>query len=481
MEKGKNQHFQRLVDAGNPVGEILSVNKFLVNVRGLQPVNPHSLIVFENGSKGFVGHILEDRVQVLHLGSTNLKTGMLAVVHSDKLLTKVGRDFIGRVISVSGQPLDGKGPIAADGEWPIFNSAPPIYERELLDKQLETGVIIIDALFPIARGQRLALVGDSKSGKTTLATQIAINQKNTDQIVIYVLVAKRESEIDSLLTRLKTNGAMEKTIVVVSTIFESLINSYLAPYVGCALGEYLWQVVGQDVLIIYDDLTTHAHAYREIALISGVSPGRDSYPGDIFYTHSALLERAGKLKKTHSALTAIPLVLADGGDITAYLPTNVMSITDGQWILDMNVFREGLRPAINTGLSVTRVGGRGHNNRQKEQNQKTMQALAAYAQARQFAQFGTELALSTQKDIIRGRYFYDLFTQAPGESYSLMAQQLMLDILLETDPSKGINISALKKNANQAASLVKSEADFASVKESLKDQVIIAQGEKTKS
>jgi len=195
VQSGKNQHFQSFVDAGNPVGEILSVNKFLVVVRGLQPVSPHSLIIFENGSKGFVHHILEDEVQVLHLGSSNLKTGMLAVVQSDKLHTRVGKDFIGRVVSVAGEPLDGKGPIAADGEWPIFSGAPPIYARELLDKQLETGVSIIDALFPIARGQRLAMVGDSKSGKSTLATQIAINQRSTDQIVIYVLIAKRASDV----------------------------------------------------------------------------------------------------------------------------------------------------------------------------------------------------------------------------------------------------------------------------------------------
>jgi len=471
VAKEIGQHFQTFVDAGQPVGEVVAVNNFLVTVRGLQPINAHALVTFDDGSKGFVQNILEDTVEILHMGRGRLKVGTLAVMQHTELMTKVGKDFIGRVISVNGEPLDGKGIIAADYTWPIFNEAPPIYEREALNQQLETGVTTIDALFPIVRGQRLALLGDSKSGKTTLATQIAINQKNTDQVVVYVLIAKRRADIDILLTRLRDNGAMEKSIVVVSTIFDSLVMSYLAPYVGCALGEYLWQSLGQDAIVVYDDLTAHAHAYREIALLYGASPGRDSYPGDMFHAHSSLLERAGRLNKTKKSLTAIPLVLVDGGDITAYLPTNIMSITDGQWILDMDVFRSGLRPAINTGLSVTRVGGRGHNVRQKDQEGKSLKALAAYDQAQEFAHFGSELGTQGQKDLLLGNQIRELLQQIPGENYSLIAQQLMLDIILDPSTPPSLNITELKRGAGDAAKQATSEDDYQRVRQMLLDQV----------
>jgi F-type H+-transporting ATPase subunit alpha len=459
-QEGAALHFQKLVEQGNPVGEVIGVNTFIVMVRGLHPANSHAIIMFEDGSKGFISHVLEDHVLVLHLGTEKLHVGMIAVTQHDKLVTKVGKDFVGRVVNVMGEPLDGKGSIAVDNVWPVFNPAPPIFERELLDLQLETGVIAVDGLFPIVRGQRLAILGDNKSGKTTLATQIAINQKNTDIITVYVLIGKRRSDIDELLTRLNETDSLKNTVVVVATMFESLIMTYLAPYVGCAMAEYLWQSCDQETMIIYDDLTSHAQAYREVALLSNVSPGRDSYPGDMFYAHSSLLERAGKLMRNHKTLTSLPIVLTPNNDITAYLPTNIMSITDGQWIMDMEVFLAGHRPALSTGLSVTRVGGVGQNKRQKGHTVATLKALATFRQAEEYAHFGSELALSAHKDLARGKSIFDVFSQSPTETWSFIEQQLLLDIVLKMDDTAILDVKKMKEQAREIAKQIKDDSEF---------------------
>ncbi|HUA13074.1 MAG TPA: hypothetical protein VL989_01065 [Candidatus Sulfotelmatobacter sp.] len=461
-------HFDSLVKKGNPIGEVIAVDKFLIKVRGLQPCTINTLVMFEDGSKGFVHEIMPEYISVLHLGSVPVKSGMVAVVQHKELVTKVGKEFIGRVVSVTGEPLDGKGPIVAEDVWPVFKDAPPIHERRLIQDQVESGVVAIDALFPVVRGQRMAMIGDSKTGKSTLATQLTINQKNTDQLVVYCLIAKRRADVDTLLDHLKTNGSLEKVVVVVATIFESLIVNYIAPYVACSIAEFFWQKMQVDTIVIYDDLTSHAHTYREISLLSNVSPGRDSYPGDMFYAHSSLLERAGRLNSSGKTLTSIPIVHAANGDITAYLPTNIMSITDGQWIMDMQTFRKGIRPALNIGLSVTRAGGLGHNARQKEYAAKTMKVLADYREAEEYSHFGSELGTEARKAYQTGKQIFEVLTQGPNDSYSLMSQQLMFDILLNLADNEKLDVGKLKQSANEYAGRIKKDEDFMAVRDELK-------------
>lgn len=472
----QDRQFQQLVDKGNPVGEVIGVDSFMVKIRGLQPANTHALVRFEDGSRGYIHHIYEDYVVVMNLSIAQIGVGMVAVIQSDKLLTKVGKNFIGRVVSAFGDPLDGKGPIQPDGVWDVFHNAPMLYERELLDTQLETGITLLDINFSLVRGQRMAILGDSKVGKTSLTTQIAINQKNTDITVIYVLIAKRQRDVAQLVDRLEKNNALDKAIVIVSNMFESLITTYLIPYIAAAQGEYLWQQCGMDTLIIYDDLTSHAQAYREISLISGVSPGRDSYPGDMFYTHSSLVERAGRIERNHAAQTILPIIYAPSGDITAYLPTNVMSMTDGQWVLDMNVFKDTMKPAISTGLSVTRVGGVGQNKRQKALAAQLNKTLAGYHQAEEYAHFGTELSAESQANFDKGKDLFRLMNQDIGEGYSLMDQQFILDIVLNSAPGEKIDIKLLKESvAEYSAKVVEDDkqSNFDALRDELKAKVLM--------
>jgi len=481
MKPSQDKLFNDLVNRGNPVGEIIGIDSFLVKIRGLQPTNVHALIRFEDGSRGYVHHVYEDFVVVMKLDTTTLSVGMVCVVQHDQLLTKVGKNYIGRVVNVFGEPIDGKGPIQPDSTWEVFHNAPMLYERQLLDSQLETGITVLDILFSLVRGQRMAVLGDGKVGKTAMTTQIAINQKNTDITVIYVLIAKRQRDVAQLVDRLEKNDAMKKAVIIVTNMFESLITTYLAPYVGAAHGEYFWQQCAMDTLVIYDDLTSHAQAYREISLIAGVSPGRDSYPGDMFYTHSSLVERAGRLESNHASQTILPIVYAPAGDITAYLPTNVMSMTDGQWILDMAVFKDTMRPAISTGLSVTRVGGVGQNKRQKALAAALNKTLAGYRQAEEYAHFGTELSPEAQHDYDTGKLLFKLMNQEIGEGYSLMDQQFLLDIVLNTKAGEKIDVPKLKQLAKEYSPKVvdeKESSNYDTLRDDLKSKVVLAVDDK---
>lgn len=452
--------FEKLVAAGNPVGEIVGIDSFMVSIKGLQPTNVHATVRFDDDTRGYVHEVLEDHVVVMKLDPSPLKVGAVCVIEKRDIMTPVGKNFIGRVINVFGEPIDGKGEIIADQEWDVFHKAPALFERELLDKPVETGVTILDLEYSLARGQRMAMLGDSKVGKTALAAQVAINQKNTDITVVYVLIAKRQRDVAELVNSLEKNDALKKAIVIVTNSFESLILTYLVPYVGAAHGEYFWQQCNMDTLMIYDDLTAHAQAYREISLIAGVSPGRDSYPGDMFYTHSSLLERGGKTESNHASQTLIPIVYAPGGDITAYLPTNIMSITDGQWILDSQIFKDTMRPAVSTGLSVTRVGGVGQNKRQKGLADKLNRTLSGYRVAEEYAHFGTELSPQAQSDYDKGKVLFKLMNQAIGEIYSFAEQQFLMSIVLESTPEEIVNVELLKKKVHDYAPKLQEDKDM---------------------
>jgi len=438
-----NTQFQQLVEAGNLTGEVVAINRFIVEVKGLEGVRIGAQILFEDGQRGMVREAYGSRVILYNIDSEYLTLGCLAVVEFDMVTVPIGKELVGRVISPMGLPLDGKGAIRTAATSGIFNPAPGIMDRKVLDQQLASGVTAVDSFFPIVLGQRIAILGDSKSGKSTFLSQLSANQQGTDRVVVYVLIGKRKVDIERLLRDLKESGAMANTIVVLANIFDSLTQSYLAPYAACAMAEALWYA-GQDVIIIYDDLSSHAEAYRQLSLLQEVDPGRDSYPGDIFYTHSSLLERAGRLLTNDKTLTSLPVVLTPNDDITAYLSTNIMSITDGQIIFDLGFFRRGVRPAVNAGLSVSRVGGQAQSKRQKQLSTALFKALAKYHQADEFSHFSSQLSKETRTDLTRGKHLYAALQQPPEQLLSLPEQQLMLEVIMKPDDDRAIDIAKLK-------------------------------------
>lgn len=464
--------FESLVAAGNSTGEVIGVERFLLRVKGLRGTTVGALIILQTGQRGIVREVREAYVIVLSLDSESIAVGTLAVIEDLSFRAPVGDALIGRVVNPLGKPLDGKGDIQLGETREVFSEAPGIIERSLLNDQLASGVTMVDMLFPIVLGQRIAVMGDTKSGKTSFLMQLGVNQTKTDRVVVYVLIGKRRIDIDQTIETLTRTGAMANSIVVVASIFESLAQSYIAPYVGCAIAEHLWYG-GRDVVIIYDDLSSHAKIHREVSLLAQGSPGRDSYPGDMFFAHSSLLERAGKLASNGKTLTALPVVLTPSGDITAYLPTSIMSITDGQIIFDLASFRQNIRPAVNIGLSVSRVGGRAQTASQKVLSGTLLKRLAAVRQAQEFAHFGSDMSDESKQTLELGRQLYDALHQSPNELYSLDEQQLVLGAIVLGDGKQALNIRGLKEQAREQATTIQGEQDFERISKVLLDTSVI--------
>jgi F-type H+-transporting ATPase subunit alpha len=453
-----NPRFQKLVEADNLTGEVVASNSFIIEVKGLEGVRLGSQVRFEDGQRGLVREAYGDKVILFNVDSERMAPGTLAVVENDILSVPVGKGLVGRVVTPMGEPLDGKGPIKTSITSGIFNPAPGIMARKTLDEQLASGVTAVDSFFPVVLGQRIAILGDSKSGKSTFLSQLSASQEGTDRIVVYVLMGRRKVDVERLLSNLRESGAMEHTIVVLADIFDSLTQTYLAPYAACAMAEHLWYG-GQDVIIMYDDLSSHAEAYRQLSLLQEVDPGRDSYPGDIFYAHSSLLERAGKLLSNGKTLTSLPVVLTPNDDITAYLPTSIMSITDGQIIFDLGIFRQGFRPAVNSGLSVSRVGGQAQTTRQKRLSSTLFKQLARYRQAEEFSHFSSQLSKETRIDLTLGKYILQVLQQPPEERHSLIEQMLMLETVMLSGGEMDIDVAGLKKSVREVSHKVKDVKD----------------------
>lgn len=453
-----DQKFQKLVEAGNLTGEVVATNSFIVEVKGLEGVRLGAQVLFEDGQRGLVREAYGDRVVLFNVDSERIMPGTLAVMENDMLSVPVGKALVGRVVSPMGAPLDGKGAVRTTQLSGIFNPAPGIMDRDPLNQQLASGVAAVDMFFPIVLGQRIAILGDSKSGKSTFLSQLSANQQGSDRFVVYVLIGKKKVDIEHLLTELRESGAMDHTIVVLADIFESLTESYLAPYAACAMAESLWYA-GNDVIIVYDDLSSHAEAYRQLSLLQEIDPGRDSFPGDMFYAHSSLLERAGKLLDSKKTLTALPVVVTPNDDITAYLSTSIMSITDGQIVFDLGIFRQGIRPAVNAGLSVSRVGGQAQTVRQKRLSGTLFQALARYHQAEEFSHFGSSLSKEATIDLQLGKQIYAALQQPPEELHTLTEQQLILETVLLGGGTMDLDMAGLKESVKKAGK-VSDDKDF---------------------
>lgn len=412
----------------NETGTILMVGDGIARASGLVNCMAGELLEFEDGNFGMAQNLEENSVSIVIFGSDeNIGEGQTVKRTGKVVSVPVGEAMIGRVVNALGQPIDGAGPIDTKEFRPVESKAPGICERRSVYQPLQTGIKAIDSMIPIGRGQRELIIGDRQTGKTTIATDTIINQKGKDVICIYVAIGQKRSTVASLVENLTRNGAMDYTIVVAATASESSPLQYIAPYSGCAMGEYFMNQ-GKDVLIIYDDLSKHAVAYRALSLLIRRPPGREAYPGDVFYLHSRLLERAAKLDDEHGggSLTALPIIETQAGDVSAYIPTNVISITDGQIFLESDLFAAGMRPAVNVGLSVSRVGGAAQTKAMKKASGSIRIDLAQYREMEVFTQFSSDLDAATKEQLEYGSGLMELLKQPLYHPLSLHEKVITL-------------------------------------------------------
>jgi F-type H+-transporting ATPase subunit alpha len=409
------------------VGTVVEVGDGIARISGLMGAMASELVEFENGVLGIVLNLEVDNIGVIIMGEyTDIEEGQ--TVHSTGRIVSVpvGEALIGRVVNAVGEPVDGKGPIETDKYRRIERIAPGVVTREPVNTPVQTGIKAIDSMIPIGRGQRELIIGDRQTGKTALVVDTIINQKGKDLICIYVAIGQKKANVARVVATLEQYGAMEHTIVIVASASEPATLQYIAPYAGCAMGEEFMEQ-GRDVLIVYDDLTKHAWSYRQVCLLLRRPPGREAYPGDIFYLHSRLLERAAKLAPEYGggSLTALPIVETQLGDFTTYIPTNVISITDGQIYLETDLFNAGIRPALNVGISVSRVGGAAQTQAMKQVAGKLKTDMAQYYELAAFAQFGSELDRATREQLERGQRITEILKQ-PQYVPMPLEQQVMI-------------------------------------------------------
>ena len=452
----------------NETGTVLMVGDGIARASGLINCMAGELLEFEDGSFGMAQNLEENSVSIVLFGSDEKIGEGQTVKRTGKVVSvPVGEAMIGRVVNALGQPIDGAGPIVTNEYRAIESPAPGICERKSVHEPLQTGIKAIDSMVPIGRGQRELIIGDRQTGKTTLAADTIINQKGQDVICIYVAIGQKRSTVATLVETLTKNGAMDYTIVVAATASEASPLQYIAPYSGCAMGEY-FMYKGKHVLIIYDDLSKHAVAYRELSLLIRRPPGREAYPGDVFYLHSRLLERAAKLDDEHGggSLTALPIIETQAGDVSAYIPTNVISITDGQIFLETELFHSGVMPAVNPGISVSRVGGNAQIKAMKKVAGTLKLIYSQYRELQSFAQFGSDLDADTKSRLEQGARIVEVLKQNQNAPVPVEKQVAILYAVTKGILSR-VAVEDVREYESNLFTYLDTDADGASVMQTI--------------